>query len=281
MMNRWEISFEKEENFEWKDIIIMIDWWRICTRESKKWRPKKWLKWKWFKWVWREPKCFVIWELKDGKLSKKKPFYDWEICSAEEMYEILELYLSYGKIKWAKSVSIAWDWAKWIWKYTKEILLKLWVKNEKITEVLDYFHWVEHISIFTDNLNKKKKAKKQLFNRLKKLLWKGKTEELLKIMWEEKEYRNWWLYQREINYFTKHKGRISYAKYRKEKKPCWSWTIESMIRRVVNLRLKWPSTFWKKENANKALFLRSQLLSWRWNIFLANLLSVNLKLQGA
>ena len=273
---RWKISFKKWENFKWKDIFIMIDWWRICTRENKKWRPKKWLKWKWFKWVWKEPKCFVIWELEDWKLSKNNPFYDGEICSSKEMYEILKLYLVHWKIEWAKSVTIAWDWAKWIWENTKKLLLELWVKETKITEVLDYFHWVEHLSIFLDNLSLNKKTKKQLFNKLKKLLWNGKTTELLKTMEEQKEVKEEKLYQREINYFTKHKNRILYSTYRKEKKPCWSWTMESMIRRVVNLRLKWPSIFWKKENANKALFLRAQLLSWRWNVFVHNMLSIKL-----
>ena len=279
--NRGKVSFEKWESFEWKDIIIMIDWWRICTREAKQWRPKKWAKWKWFKWVWREPKCFVIWELENGRLSKNKPLYDWKICSAEEMYEILELYLIHWKIETARSVTIAWDGAKRIWEYAKKLLIKLWVDEEKITEVLDYFHWVEHISIFTNNLKLKAKTKKQLFNRLKNLLWEWETKELLDLMKKQEDGINKGFHEREINYFTKHSCRISYSTYRKEKKPCWSGTIESMIRRVVNLRLKWPSIFWKKENANKALFLRSQLLAWRWNIFLWNILSVKLFLNRA
>ena len=259
----------------------MIDWWRICTREPKKGRPKKWSKWKWFKWVWREPKCFVIWELENGRLKKwSKPFYDGKIGSAEEMYEILKLYLIHWQIEWAKSVTIAWDGAKWIWKHTKKLLLGLWVGEEKITEVLDYFHWVEHISIFTNNLKLKPKTRKQLFNRLKKLLWKWKTQELLELMNKQNKYKERKLHQREVNYFTKHSGRISYSTYREEWKPCWSGTMESMIRRVVNLRLKWPSIFWKKDNADKALFLRSQLLSWRWGIFIGNILSVKLNFIG-
>lgn len=160
---RAKASFEKWESFEWKDIFVMIDWWRICTREPKKGRPKKGSKWKWFKWVWREPKCFVIWELENGRLKKwSKPFYDGKIGSAEEMYEILKLYLIHWQIEWAKSVTIAWDGAKWIWKHTKKLLLGLWVGEEKITEVLDYFHWVEHISILTNNLKLKPKTKKTI-----------------------------------------------------------------------------------------------------------------------
>ena len=48
---------------------------------------------------------------------------------------------------------------------------------------------------------------------------------------------------------------------------CAELVEASAIRRVVNLRLKAPGTFWLKEMAECFLFLRSQLLSGRWNIF--------------
>ena len=53
--------------------------------------------------------------------------------------------------------------------------------------------------------------------------------------------------------------------------PCGSGSVESAIRRVINLRLKAPGTFWTPAMAECFLFLRSQLLSGRWEIMLANL----------
>ncbi|CAK0774583.1 hypothetical protein CCP4SC76_5890008 [Gammaproteobacteria bacterium] len=50
--------------------------------------------------------------------------------------------------------------------------------------------------------------------------------------------------------------------------------MESAIRRVINLRLKAPGTFWLKEMVECFLFLRSQLLSGRWGIFMTNLTSL-------
>jgi hypothetical protein len=50
-----------------------------------------------------------------------------------------------------------------------------------------------------------------------------------------------------------------------------SGSLESAIRRVINLRLKAAGTFWTKEMGECFLFLRSQLLSERWEVILDNL----------
>ena len=47
--------------------------------------------------------------------------------------------------------------------------------------------------------------------------------------------------------------------------PIGSGTIESAIRRVINLRIKAPGQFWLLENAEKMIFLRSQVLTGRWH----------------
>ena len=43
-----------------------------------------------------------------------------------------------------------------------------------------------------------------------------------------------------------------------------SGAIESAIRRVLNLRMKGNSIFWKEENAEAMLSLRGLVLSGRW-----------------
>ena len=73
------------------------------------------------------------------------------------------------------------------------------------------------------------------------------------------------------NYFTHNSKRMQYAKFKQEGLPCGSGQVESAIRRVINLRLKSPGTFWTKDMAECFLFLRSQLISGRWKIFTGNL----------
>ena len=52
---------------------------------------------------------------------------------------------------------------------------------------------------------------------------------------------------------------------------CGSGIIESGIRRIINLRFKNASTFWKKETVEKLYFFRAALLSKRWDIVMDNI----------
>ena len=63
---------------------------------------------------------------------------------------------------------------------------------------------------------------------------------------------------------------MKYRFFKSQDIPCGSGSVESAIRRVINLRLKSPGSFWLKDGAERFLFLRSQLISERWNIFMAN-----------
>ena len=73
------------------------------------------------------------------------------------------------------------------------------------------------------------------------------------------------------NYFKKTQDKVRYASMQKQRLPIGSGCVESAIRRVVNLRMKSPGIFWKKETAENMLFLRSQLLSGRWDIMISNI----------
>jgi hypothetical protein len=68
--------------------------------------------------------------------------------------------------------------------------------------------------------------------------------------------------------FQRNAQRMQYECFRKANIPCGSGCVESAIRRVINLRLKAPGPFWTRQMAECFLFLRSQLLSGRWDIFM-------------
>ena len=59
------------------------------------------------------------------------------------------------------------------------------------------------------------------------------------------------------DYFIKNQRRMAYAQLLAMKLPIGSGAIESTVRRVVNLRLKGPSLFWCRANAEAILLLRS------------------------
>jgi len=68
------------------------------------------------------------------------------------------------------------------------------------------------------------------------------------------------------NYLLKHvrAGHMNYGEMRRRKFPIGSGVIESTIRRVVNLRLKGASVYWKESTANDMLLLRCLYKANRW-----------------
>ena len=69
----------------------------------------------------------------------------------------------------------------------------------------------------------------------------------------------------ERNYFINNQARLGYKVATDMGLPLGSGAIESSIRRVVNLRLKGNSIFWKPESANDMLLLRSFYKAGRWS----------------
>jgi len=59
-------------------------------------------------------------------------------------------------------------------------------------------------------------------------------------------------------------GRMNYAEAKRDKLPIGSGVIESTIRRVVNLRLKGASVYWKESTASDMLLLRCLYKANRW-----------------
>ena len=72
--------------------------------------------------------------------------------------------------------------------------------------------------------------------------------------------------QTQRDYFVKNRARMAYKQLRAMKMPIGSGSVESAIRRVVNLRLKGPCIFWCKENAEAILLLRCYWKAGRWNM---------------
>jgi len=61
-------------------------------------------------------------------------------------------------------------------------------------------------------------------------------------------------------YFGDH-SRFQYKTFCDSGLPTGSGTVESAIRRVINLRIKGTGLFWKREHAENIIFLRSLVLT--------------------
>lgn len=72
------------------------------------------------------------------------------------------------------------------------------------------------------------------------------------------------------SYFVSNESRMQYANNRAKKYPIGSGVIESAIRRVINMRVKSPGSFWKSGCAETVIYLRAQLLYGRWKNLTVN-----------
>ena len=70
----------------------------------------------------------------------------------------------------------------------------------------------------------------------------------------------------EIRYLESHgaAGRLQYATFRRRAIPCGSGAVESVIRRVINQRLKSNTVYWCMENAEALFAICASLMVDRW-----------------
>lgn len=279
--NRIKIGLKQGEHVSGKRVILSVDGGRTRLREmnphkkpSKSYKAKRAK----FDTPWREPKLFVIHVLnKDGSINKHElPIYDAVINDADRCSDLLAGYLKKLRIETAAEILFIADGAEWIWNRAKSTLLKLGVSETKLSEAIDYFHAVEHISDIISTLRKIDKQKKTaLIKELKKMLWDGKLEQLISKMTVLSKGRK--LILDKLNYFHKNISRMKYDQLRQHNFPCGSGIVEPAIRRVINLRFKSPSTFGNHDNVEKLIFLRAIFLAGRWNIMINNLIKLNHK----
>ena len=254
----------KEDNLAGKRVVISTDGGRIRTRVYQAEKNRQGTHHK-FATPWKEPKLFVITIIaENGKTEQKElPIYD-ATFGEEGLFKLLREYLQALNIKEVAEVQVIADGALWIWNKAKKMLLELGVEEDKILETLDYYHAVEHLKKLTELLPKtKQEVKNTLFNEFKGLLWEGKVREIIekvskKVKQMSKQMKT------EIAYFEKNLCRLNYPQCREKKWLCGSGIIESGVRRMINLRFKSASCFWKQENLDGLMFLRCALLSGRW-----------------
>ena len=79
-----------------------------------------------------------------------------------------------------------------------------------------------------------------------------------------------------FNYFNDQPQRFAYGQVQAMNLPIGSGAIESLIRQVVNLRLKGNGKFWLPEHAEILLQGRCYWAAGRWDTFCAEILTAKL-----
>ena len=174
----------------------------------------------------------------------------------------------------ATSVTFVADGAPWIWDRIDKMIQLAKLGDVPTHQVLDCCHAVHHVSLALAALGLTTEERMPLYREHRTLLrngqWRRVVEELSSLQDTDKPIKE---LETEIAYLRRHgeAGRLSFVSFRRQGLPCGSGAIESSIRRVINLRLKSNAMFWKSENAEQMLQVRSQVVTDRWDAQMLNL----------
>jgi hypothetical protein len=257
-----------------KRLGVMIDGGRTkirrCTRRQKG-RGKNKTQKRRFRTDWREPKQFIIFEMDEQGRMKKgtKPIHDGTFQGPDEVMEVLAMRLHQAGAAQAEVVAFRSDGSPWIWDRLDWVVRRVGLDEKRLSRGLDWCHAVHHIGLALELLVSETVERRRLFKKMRKWLkqgaWQKVTTDLVKRLAAAglgDETPVW----TEISFLARHgrAGHMDYAKFRRRRLPLGSGAIESAIRRVINLRMKGNSIFWKEENAEGMLHLRGLVLSRRW-----------------
>src|SRR5271165_6095527 len=256
--------------FAGKRVAVGIDGGRVRVRTViEKIRVSGGKKRRKFRIEWREPKVVIVFQTdKKGWMGKgSRAVIDSTLQGPDALIELVAFHLHRLGAAKAKLVTFTADGAPWIWARLDWVIAQVKLDPARVVEVLDWCHGVHHLSLALGALGLAQDHRAEQYGRLRTLLKAGQSrvviEQLESLAAGQPDDSPVW---REISYLTRHSeaGRLRYDCFRYRGVPLGSGAIESTIRRVINLRLKGTSIFWKEANAEAVFQLRAAVLSGRW-----------------
>jgi hypothetical protein len=250
-------------------VVLSVDGGRLRIRTTKR-GPKTAKGRNRYRTDWREPKLLIIYVVNEqGQMDRDVlSVIDGTLDGPDAIFKLMEFYLRELGITKADKILFVADGARWIWNRVGTMLRRLGVKPDRIEEVVDFYHAVEHLGKIAALQRRWTGPERQKWTRRqRRCLLKGQVEEVQAAIDAVCGPRVSQALKRERNYFTRNAGqkRMDYARIAALKLPIGSGAIESTIRRVVNLRLKGASIYWHKKSAEAVLLLRSYYKAERWN----------------
>jgi len=248
-------------------ILICVDGGRIRERRKKRGKRKAGQKRQGYHSDWIEPRQLTISQFDENgkKIKSISPILDGSCGSLDDFFGLLKDHLLYINLDEAAEIVFCADGGTGIWPRVDNLIDELALNNAR--RILDYTHAKQNISevrgIISKALKLTARKIKKLFVQIRDLLWNGDIQgiaDLAKEMLKGKRKAPKAVSKKLTNYFGDH-TKFQYKKFRDNGLPTGSGTVESAIRRVINLRVKGSGMFWKKENAEKIIFLRSLVLT--------------------
>jgi hypothetical protein len=263
------------ETLKDKKVVIAVDGGRSRERVDKKGRKRAKTNRHRYTAEWVEPKLMTIYVVDEqGKKIKNADIpitNDGTYENHIEFVKILEAHLVGLGINQAKQVLLIADAAAWIWKDIPPLLSKL-RSPESTYELIDFYHVAERLSTFSKVAFTDENERHKWFKTARSLLKYGKVSDLLidmNSLHQQANNETKDALMNQINYITNrhNEGRLNYPQVAAQNLPLGSGAIESLVRQVVNLRLKGNGKFWLKEHAEIILHSRCQWTAHNWHNF--------------
>ena len=251
-----------------KRVMVGIDGGRIRERVAKPGRRSAETGHHRYEAPWREPKLFTIYVIDDaGKATDTfRPVYDGTMGDCDAAFAMLTGYLKAMGAHEAKELVFLGDGARWIWDRIDPLVAAIGIESARVSQVVDWFHAVETLEEVADAWAKWPEGERaRWLKRAKDLLHAGSIDKLLGHFDLLAIGRRAAAVNKHRDYFASNDERMQYEAFVRRRLPIGSGAIESAIRRVVNMRLKGNGTFWRIENAEAMLMLRSYLKSGRFD----------------
>jgi hypothetical protein len=220
---------------------------------------------------WREPKVMTIFiHDEQGKMVRtSQATIDGTLLGPNAITELVAMHLHRLGAASALSVTFVSDGAPWIWDRVARIIELAKLSDVKTYQVLDNCHAAHHISLALHALGISTKERMPLFRSYRTLLRNGHWRQVVDELTDfgEMNLNENPALQTEIAYIQKHgeAGRLRYPYFTSIGVPLGSGSIESSIRRVINMRLKSNAMFWRTENGEAMLQVRASVISDRWD----------------
>jgi len=245
-------------------VVLTFDGGRLRERLAHRGR-KKANGYRNFSTSWVEPRLFVAYCIDEqGRMDKGfERITHASLAGPDELFAQLHGMLSTLQLEQADEVIVCADGQHWQWKRIETMLERLGVESSRIHLVLDMGHALAHLHKVAEIRSGYGKERKAWEKEGRKLLKAGRIEELLehgKLLARGPRAP---AITTAMKYFEKHKHRMDYPALRAAHRPTGSGVVESMIRQVINMRLKGCGKFWLREHAQNMLMLRAWLKSRR------------------
>jgi hypothetical protein len=276
------------ETFRGQRVGLNVDGGRTRLRRNKKGKAKANGR-RGYYGEWKEPKLFTLYAMDDeGKRINtiEMPITnDGTFGDVEVFMTLLEMYFVKLGVVHANQVLLVADGAPWIWQRIPALLERLGLAKEQIIELIDFYHAAENLCKFSELVFSDKKQAKKWFEKARSNMKYRAFSELVKEMQElvndisNKGKKK--AAASALPYFIEQPQRFAYRQIQAMKLPIGSGAIESLIRQVVNLRLKGNGKFWLPENAEIILHGRCQWAAGQWQQFSQRILTSGITPQLA